>query len=83
VREIEALRLVATGCCDAEIAGRLGISESTAHKHVESARRRLNAKSRAELAALGVSLALASPTAVERKITAEAPRMAYSGHSHK
>jgi LuxR family transcriptional regulator, quorum-sensing system regulator BjaR1 len=59
-REIEALRLVAIGCSDVEIAVRLGISESTVHKHVESARRRLKAKSRAEMAALGVSFALAS-----------------------
>ena len=59
-REIAALRLVAHGCSDGEIAARLGISESTAHKHVEGARRRLKAKSRAEMAAIGVSLALAS-----------------------
>ncbi len=59
-REIEAVRLVASGCSDGEIAARLGISESTAHKHVESARRRLKAKSRAEMAAIGVSFALAT-----------------------
>lgn len=62
-REIEAVGLVAIGCCDAEIAARLGISESTAHKHVESARRRLKAKSRSQMAALGVSLALAPAAA--------------------
>jgi len=59
-REIETMRLVAVGCSDIEIAARLGISESTAHKHVESARRRLKAKSRAEMAAVGVSFGLAS-----------------------
>ena len=59
-REIEAVRLVAVGGSDAEIAARgLGISQSTAHKHVESARRRLSAKNRAHLAALGVSLGIA------------------------
>jgi LuxR family quorum sensing-dependent transcriptional regulator/LuxR family quorum-sensing system transcriptional regulator CciR len=59
-REIEAVRLVASGCSDGEIAAHLGISESTAHKHVESARRRLKAKSRSEMAAVGVSFALAT-----------------------
>ena len=59
-REIEAVRLVALGCSDAEIAEALGISESTAHKHVESARKRLKAKSRAHMAALCVSLGIAS-----------------------
>lgn len=62
-REIDALRLVAIGCSDCEIAACLRISESTAHKHVESARRRLKAKSRAQMAALGVSFAIASVTA--------------------
>ncbi len=59
-REIEAARLVARGCSDAEIAEELGISESTAHKHVESGRRRLNAKNRAHMAALSVSLGIAT-----------------------
>ena len=61
-RELDALRLVARGFSDGEIAARLGIAKSTAHKHVEGARRRLKAKSRAELAALAVSLALAPAT---------------------
>lgn len=65
-REIEALRLVAGGCSDAEIAARLGISRSTAHRHVEGARKRLKAKSRAEMAAIAVSLALA-PAVVPQK----------------
>ena len=43
-REIEAARLVALGCSDADIAANLGISELTAHKHVESGRRRLGAQ---------------------------------------
>jgi DNA-binding CsgD family transcriptional regulator len=59
-REIEAARLVALGCSDTEIAAELGISESTAHKHVESGRRRLNAKNRAHMAALSVSLGIAT-----------------------
>jgi DNA-binding CsgD family transcriptional regulator len=60
VREIEAVRHVAVGRSDAEIALELGISKSTAHKHVESARRRLKAKSRAHLAALASSLGIVS-----------------------
>jgi DNA-binding CsgD family transcriptional regulator len=78
-RKLEALRLVVLGCSDAEIAERLGISESTAHKHVEAARKRLKAKNRAELAALGVSFALAQATASERQI--DAAEMACFDHS--
>jgi DNA-binding CsgD family transcriptional regulator len=59
-REIEAARLVAHGRSDAEIALELGISESTAHKHVESGRKRLKAKTRAHMAALSVSLGIAT-----------------------
>jgi DNA-binding CsgD family transcriptional regulator len=59
-REIEAARLVARGYSDDEIAAELGISPSTAHKHVEAGRRRLKAKSRAHLAALCVSLGIAT-----------------------
>ncbi len=77
-REIEALRLVVVGCSDSEIASSLGISESTAHKHVESARRRLKAKSRAQMAALGVSFAIAPVTASTG--SAQNAAMAYSGH---
>ena len=57
-REIEAARLVAVGCADAEIASKLGVSKSTAHKHVESGRNRLKAKSRAHMAALCLSLGI-------------------------
>lgn len=61
-REIEAARLVALGCSDSEISGTLGISESTAHKHVEAGRKRLKAKNRAHMAALSVSLGIATST---------------------
>jgi DNA-binding CsgD family transcriptional regulator len=61
-REIEAARLVVQGCSDAEIASRLGISESTAHHHVESARSHLKARTRAHMAALCVSLGIAAAT---------------------
>jgi DNA-binding CsgD family transcriptional regulator len=59
-REIEAARLVALGCSDADIAAKLGISESTAHKHVEGGRKRLKAMSRPHMAALSLSLGIAS-----------------------
>jgi DNA-binding CsgD family transcriptional regulator len=58
-REVEAARLVALGCADQEIAAKLGISESTAHKHVESGRKRLKARNRAHMAALSLSLGIA------------------------
>ncbi len=61
-REIEAVRLVALGSSDDEIAAKLGISSSTVHKHIESARMRVNAKNRASLAALSVSLGIATAT---------------------
>jgi DNA-binding CsgD family transcriptional regulator len=58
--EIDAARLVALGLSDDEIAAALGISPSTAHHHVESARKRLHARNRAHMAALCVSLGIAS-----------------------
>jgi DNA-binding CsgD family transcriptional regulator len=60
-RETQAARLVALGLSDEEIAAELGISPSTAHHHVESGRKRLNARNRAHMAALCVSLGIASP----------------------
>ncbi len=59
-REVEAARLIALGFSDPEIAAALGISESTAHKHVEAGRKRLNARNRAHMAALSVSLGIAT-----------------------
>lgn len=59
-REVEAARLVALGCSDSDIAAELRISESTAHKHVEAGRKRLNARNRAHMAALSVSLGIAT-----------------------
>ena len=59
-REIDALRLVALGCTDAEIAESMGISRITAHQHVEGARKRLQAKSRANMVAMGMTLGIAA-----------------------
>jgi DNA-binding CsgD family transcriptional regulator len=57
-REIDCIRLVALGYSDQEIADQLAISRSTAHQHVEAGRRKLHAKTRAHMAALGVSLGI-------------------------
>jgi LuxR family quorum-sensing system transcriptional regulator CciR len=57
-REIEAMRLVAKGRSDTAIAEAMGVAPSTAHEFVEKAKRRLNARSRAELAAIGVAMGI-------------------------
>jgi len=57
-RQLEALRLVCTGCSDSEIATALKIAKPTAHAHVEEARRRLAARNRAHMAALSVAFGL-------------------------
>ncbi|UAK24217.1 LuxR family transcriptional regulator [Sphingomonas nostoxanthinifaciens] len=57
-REVECVRLVARGKSDGGIAAALGIAPSTAHEFVEKAKRKLRAKSRAELIAVAVALAI-------------------------
>jgi DNA-binding CsgD family transcriptional regulator len=57
-REVEVVGLVARGKTDAEIAKELGISSATAHEHVERAKGRLITRTRAELAAVAVSLGI-------------------------
>jgi DNA-binding CsgD family transcriptional regulator len=57
-REIDALRLVVLGMSDSAMGRALGIASSTAHEFVEKAKRKMNVRSRAELAALAVSLAI-------------------------
>ena len=59
LRELDCLRLVARGQSDKQIAVALGIAKSTAHEHVEAAKRKLNVSNRGEAAAIGVSLGLA------------------------
>jgi DNA-binding CsgD family transcriptional regulator len=59
LRELDSLRLVARGHSDQEIATVLGIAQSTAHEHVEAAKRKLKVGNRAEAAAVGVRLGLA------------------------
>jgi DNA-binding NarL/FixJ family response regulator len=50
-RQEQIVDLIAQGATDREIAGLLQISQSTAHKHVQNALRRLNAKTRSQLVA--------------------------------
>lgn len=50
-RQRQIVTLIAQGATDAEIATTLRISRSTAHKHVQNARRRLRAKTRSQLVA--------------------------------
>ena len=60
-REIEALRLIARGATDRDVARKLGISPSTAHEHFEKAKRKLKVSTRAEAIAIAVSLAIVAP----------------------
>jgi LuxR family quorum sensing-dependent transcriptional regulator len=60
-REIDALRLIARGATDRDVARKLGISLSTAHEHFETAKRKLNVSTRAEATAIAVSLAIVAP----------------------
>jgi DNA-binding CsgD family transcriptional regulator len=53
-RELEALNLVADGRNDTDIAAIMAVSSSTAHAHVERAKRRLGANTRAQAVALAL-----------------------------
>ena len=57
-REIECIRLVARGFSDRRLGTTLSISQSTAHEHVESAKRKLRVSTRAELIGVAASLAI-------------------------
>ncbi|MFB2550733.1 helix-turn-helix transcriptional regulator [Ensifer soli] len=57
-RELDCLKRVAQGLTDKQIAAALEIGASTVHDHVEKARIKLSARSRAELAALSISLGI-------------------------
>ena len=50
-RELEVTRLICRGLSDREIARELGVSAHTAHDHVRAVRRKLDARSRAEVSA--------------------------------
>jgi DNA-binding CsgD family transcriptional regulator len=50
-RERDCLAYVAQGLCDADIAAKLDIAQSTAHFYIEKAKRKLGAKTRAQAVA--------------------------------
>lgn len=60
-RESEVLSLLAAGCSNADIAGRLVISRRTAEHHVASILSKLDLKSRSEAAAYAVRAATEDP----------------------
>ena len=60
-REIDALRLIAGGATDRDVARTLGISSSTAHEHFENAKRKLKVSTRAKAIAIAVSLGIVAP----------------------
>jgi DNA-binding NarL/FixJ family response regulator len=51
-RQLQIVDLIAQGATDREIATRLRISESTAHKHVQNALRRSKTRTRSQLVAV-------------------------------
>ena len=57
-REIDCLRLVASGLPEAAVAEKLGVSQIGVHEYLQRARMRLGAKTRAETIALVISLGL-------------------------
>jgi DNA-binding NarL/FixJ family response regulator len=63
-RQREIVSLIAKGATDAEIATELRISQSTAHKHVQNARRRLKARTRSQLVAASRDLPITAGSAL-------------------
>ncbi len=53
-REISVLRLVAQGCTNADIAGRLHLSEGTVRNHVSTLLNKLNVSDRTQAAVLAL-----------------------------
>ena len=60
-REIDCLQLIARGTTDRDIGRKLGISQTTAHEHCETAKKKLKVSTRAEAVAIAVSLAIVGP----------------------
>lgn len=60
-REIACLQQVAAGLDDRGVGMRLGIAASTAHEHIERAKRKLKARTRAQAVALAVGSGIINP----------------------
>lgn len=60
-REVEVLKLVAEGLRNAEIAGRLFVSERTVGHHVSAILRKLDVRTRGEAGAAAIRLGIAGP----------------------
>lgn len=59
-REVDVLRLIASGYSNVDIAADLGIARNTAKNHVRSILTKLGARNRAQAAVLGISQGLIS-----------------------
>lgn len=59
-RELECLGLIAKGATDPDIARRLGIAATTVHGYVESAKKKLDCRTRAQMIAVSVKIGLIS-----------------------
>ncbi|MDB5526377.1 MAG: bacterial regulatory s, luxR family protein [Rhizobium sp.] len=57
-REIECVKMIALGLSDRKAGEALGISGSTVHEHAERAKRKLDARNRAELVAIATRFAI-------------------------
>ncbi len=57
-REIDVVRLIAKGCSNAKIAGRLVISEHTVHRHVANILDKLDVRSRSAIVARAAAMGL-------------------------
>ncbi|MDR7612957.1 MAG: response regulator transcription factor [Armatimonadota bacterium] len=71
-REVEILRLVASGLSDREIGKRLFLSEATVKTHLKATYRKLRVRNRAQAAVLAALAGLLSPPSVPPASSAEA-----------